>query len=642
MDDYPWERGIDKISDIAKETETQKVVNIRTFIEGNEFLDQPPRTEFVYGEMEEILGYSSDPEKVFSHNRPIKEYIGLFGKGSGKSTMGFLMELYLIYLLLSMKDPLGFFKIPRTDYLSFVNVSVAGKQAKEEYFIRMKNCLQEAPYFKEHYNIYDSKSVVSKAGTESKGNIYMKSDVIDFPKGLKAVSVHSHNESWEGKNILFWVLDEASGFLSASGQYNADKIYNTLTTSVREFPYLGLILSFPRLDEEHDWTFRKLKEAENVEGMEGNQRATWEVKPSIFYCGKRIPFTFTMPDGNVMTVDVPVEYKKQASTDPQNFLSTYMAIPGAGGGTFFEGFNFEIRPEQRLPIFEIDTYIVKKEKKYINKKIIKQNYSIRGEKIVLTLDQSETNCMASIILGHKEKICDESGKIRILIVVDIIILYRPDPEEELVVDNDNYIELILDIIDKVGGVDLVRMDHWNAVNLKQKLEKKNISVSTKGPRKTSYEKTRSVLLYGRMSLPNQVEEIKELSNELKALDKPVGNSKPHVLYGFQDPADCLAQLVEELWDETSLDMSEIPVGNVIVTPMSPGELKMSGEKDRVERMFGLKDKVEQVLQKKYTKAKALDRRMGVGNVVSYGGGSGNKPSSSSSDIRKRLEEIGKG
>lgn len=615
----------------------EETVDIRTFIESDDYLNQPPRTEFVYQELERILGESPNIEKIFSFDRLIKEYVGLWGKGSGKSTTGFLVELYLIYILLSVKSPLGYFQIPDTDYLSFVNVSVAGKQAKEEYFIRMKNCLQHASYFRRYYDIYDSKSIINKAEVEKRGTIDMKSDTIDFPKGLKAVSVHSHNESWEGKNIIFWCMDEASGFVTESGQYNADKIYNTLTTSVREFPYLGLIFSFPRLDKEHDWTYKKYEESKDIEGVEGTQKSTWEVKPQKFYSGKNIPFTFTTSDNEVITVEIPVEYQKQATTDPENFLAKFMAICAAGGGKFFEGMNLQIIPSQRMPIFDLDTFIIKSVdgKKYINKDILKKNYPMKGDKIVLTLDQSSTNCQAVMMLGHKEKILDAEGKVQIFIVVDLIIVYSPDPEKGWIVDHDNFTALAQEIVDKVGGVDLVRMDHWNALNLKQKLEKNNIKVSIRGPQKTSYEKTRSVCLYGRVDFPYQIEEIEKLTNELKALDKPTGNRKPRVLYGLQDLADCFAQLVEELWDETALDVSEIPVGNIIASSLSPDDIVAGKEKDRVDRMFRAQERVDQMLLKRI-KTKITDRKIGVGSAISYGRGGSPR---TSDEVKKRMKEI---
>jgi len=553
---------------------------------------------------------------------------GVLNHNSGKSTLGFYLELYVIYTLLEndrILDPHELFGIPNDDKLSLVNAATTGPQAKEEYFSRMTECLKHSMYFMDNYDVYESNSSQNSL-SQSDGRIDIQTTRIDFPYLLTSYSVNAKNESFEGKNVIFFVMDESSGFISDKGRHNADKIYDTLTTSSREWHYVGLIFSFPRLDSKHDWTYLKLKESEISDSVIGTQKKTWEIKPEKFYSGERFSFTFTTYDEKGQRVEktsmVPVEYKDRFIKYPSDSVARYMAIPSAIAGRFLQGIDFSLAPSNNRPIFEVVTkFHTINNKEYINKEITNKNYTINGSSVVV-IDQAESNCKCVVMIGHRETIFSEEmteGEPRKIICVDGIYLYDTDVEKGLIVDNDNLAMFLDDMVRQLGSVSVVRMDHWNAVRIKQQFEKQFITVSVKGPRKECYDKTKSLILYGDFQLPNQPDMVRELESQLRALNSTTGtNTKPLVIYGYQDIVDCFVQLVDELWVDDMLDQSNLGVGTILSNRMmnlSGPEARQHLEKERIDRMGSFQKTVR---GKNVSGPGVGSKNFAVGSVLNYG------------------------
>src|SRR5690606_30618220 len=98
---------------------------------------------------------------------------------------------------------------------------------------------------------------------------------------LQCHSLHAQNESWEGKSLICWVMDEADAFEDESGNSNADKCYLTLASSAGSrfgSRYLGLIISFRRVaDGFMDRMYaRSIEDGKQIIWDEG---ATWDIRP---------------------------------------------------------------------------------------------------------------------------------------------------------------------------------------------------------------------------------------------------------------------------------------------------------------------------------------------------------------------------
>jgi len=173
---------------------------------------------------------------------------GTLHHNSGKGTCSSLVSLYVVYVLLCMNDCHGYFNVAREDPLSIVNVATSGSQA-QRFFERFVNRLQSNVWFRNFRMIKQGKCI-SEGSKYSMEEIVITGATVEFPQGIQVNSLHSQQEKWEGLTVIMFVADEMSGFVSDKGQYNADAIYRSLRTSTRELPYIGIITSFPRLDEE--------------------------------------------------------------------------------------------------------------------------------------------------------------------------------------------------------------------------------------------------------------------------------------------------------------------------------------------------------------------------------------------------------
>lgn len=161
------------------------------------------------------------------------EVIMQLGKGSGKDFTSTVACAYIVYLLLCLRDPAGYFDKPDGDAIDILNVAVNSEQAKNVFFKGFVNRLEKCAWF------------VGKYETTA--------NAVRFPKNITVHSGHSQRESWEGYNFILVILDEISGFQMESTSGNdqaktAQAIYDMYRASVDSRFSLGkvLLLSFPR------------------------------------------------------------------------------------------------------------------------------------------------------------------------------------------------------------------------------------------------------------------------------------------------------------------------------------------------------------------------------------------------------------
>jgi hypothetical protein len=166
-------------------------------------------------------------------------------------------------LVCCLRDPHEYFKLAYGENIDIVNIASNAKQANDVFFTKLRARLK-APCFNQF------KPRIGKA-------------IITFPDiGLRLHSLHAANESWEGLNLLAWVMDEASAFQTLGGKDNALNCYSTLSTSASsrftEKRYIGIIISFPR-KQVGDFTLQKYEEAASDPTMYADRASTFDVNP---------------------------------------------------------------------------------------------------------------------------------------------------------------------------------------------------------------------------------------------------------------------------------------------------------------------------------------------------------------------------
>lgn len=270
----------------------------------------------------------------------------------------------------------------------------------------------------------------------------------DARPGITLHSLHSRSESWEGKNVLFWVMDEASAFEDRNGKDTAEAVYNTLRSSANSrfgwMRWLGVIISFPR-KQEGDFTLKKYLESTQGGGdnanIYGDRAATWEVHPRW---DPEHPMYQPSSDRWVVIEDlnvrVPLEFKEDFESDGTDALTKYMAQPPLTVGGFFENphtiteaVNRDLTPiiaavgqrEEHLAEGKIRRYVTR-EIEFLPEVIPGVEYYMHGDP-GLTKDSF---CICLCHTEPDEKVVSEKDGKQVIIkktVVDFVLSWDPRP-----------------------------------------------------------------------------------------------------------------------------------------------------------------------------------------------------------------------
>jgi len=152
--------------------------------------------------------------EIFDFEVPIYHTYLLYGfinHNSGKGTVASILYLYALYVLSCMRSPQKYFGTAPSDEFSLVNVATTYDQAKDVVFNRLQNRFKKVKWFRDRFKLVQSGKVV--------GGNPASVDVIELRPGsgeirilrpnIVAKCLHAQSESWEGKNLIFWVMDEA-------------------------------------------------------------------------------------------------------------------------------------------------------------------------------------------------------------------------------------------------------------------------------------------------------------------------------------------------------------------------------------------------------------------------------------------------
>jgi hypothetical protein len=541
----------------------EEPVEFRDFVESPEYLGAKALSKKQYEMLAPIVSFL--PKKILTDDRAVNLLVLLLGKGSGKGYMTIVLEAYVAYLLLCLRDPVGFFNLAGDTFLDMVNVALREKQAELNYFDRFKALIKKSPYFTRNYRIMESGGRrVNRFSTPKRGDIFLGSLVVKFPKRIRAVAVPSKADSFEGGTVIFFVMDEASGFKSEKGLYTADSLFSSLITSTRNLPYIGIVSSFVRLDEAHDFTYKKYVAAINEQSptMVGFKYPPWEVLPELYgepdtdlVINRRTGETIKVPQMFASLVD-------EGKLSLDDFKARYLCVPyGAGGGgeRFVElsVSDWELLITEKSPaVLAFDEVVPAQEDEgsLLRKHIQFMEQPKLNTQYFLSLDASESHADTVLVLGHPERRQEAEG-MGVLLVVDAILVWHPDAEQGITVDLFNVMEVIA-AIHRNYRVQLVRMDHWNAAMMEQGLRHAGVIVRRSPQTLQEYRLMAGYFESLAVELP-RCDEVELLKSQLFLL-KPRGNSKPKPLFGKQDVIDALVGLVGAIHDRLP---NLRPVGN---------------------------------------------------------------------------------
>jgi hypothetical protein len=526
-----------------------------------EFLEKVLNEQLDYPQYLEAKNVLVDGKDVWSWKRDKNLFVWLWGKNSGKGTVAVVLELYAFYSLVNMFSPQKFFGILPNDELAFVNVALSGDQSRVNIFDRIKNRLLRSEYFKQNYTILEAGKKVSSG---SKGTIEISQKTITFKeKNIRIYSEHSEYEHWEGKNVVFFVLDEYSGAKSQVELEWAKNVLNSLVTSNRDLPYIGIVMSYMRLDKEFDATAQLVSRIERgeIEKAYASRRFTWEMRPSK-YQGEF--FVYTDKESG-QSYFVPVILKQQFQIDEDSARRKYLCISGkkAEMEIFF---NY---PERVLDCIDVnrkgaidyqEEFIKVQDRTLFRLKV--NSVKLTPDRFyVIAIDKGEKNSDTALAIGCKERVNINGNFLEKVVILDTLV-WRPLKELNVVVDTDNVNEVLFEILKHLPKSQvLIRIDHWQSSDLVNRCLKQGYRAVQKNASRDGYETLKVLVENMLISFPD-TQITRQGYVQIKYL-KEKASSKPRVSVGKQDIVDVWAEVCEELVNLNTIKMS---LGKVVQRP----------------------------------------------------------------------------
>jgi hypothetical protein len=514
-------------------------VDAKTFVEGEDYLGQPPLSDVQYDiveamsqiyKLEDVVRIMGMEQGTRYYKKYTKnEVILQLGKGSGKDFTSTVACSYIVYKLLCLKDPARYFGKPGGDAIDIINVAINAQQAKNVFFKGFKTKIEKSPWFA--------------------GKFYAKAESIEFDKSITVYSGHSERESHEGLNLILAVLDEISGFATEIGTGNdqgktADNIYKAFRASVdSRFPDLGKValLSFPRfpgdfISQRYDdviaekeivtKTHKFVMNPDLPEDAAGNSlEISWDEDTIVSY---KYPGMFALkrPTWVVNPTRKVDDFKLAFYTDMGDAMQRFACVPTFTSDRFFKQTE-KVRQAMSLrnPIdsfrrFE-ETFVPDPDKIYY---------------VHADLAQKHDKC--AVAISHVEKwvniqVIKDYEQIAPVVVVDAVAWWEPRAEGPV---NLSEVKQWIQNLRRIGfNIGMVSFDRWQSFDIQNELKQVGMRTDTVSVAKKHYEDMAMLIYEDRLVMPA----IDLLFEELSELKIMKGNRVDHPRKLSKDLADAV-------------------------------------------------------------------------------------------------------
>jgi hypothetical protein len=530
-------------------------VDAKTFVEGEDYLGQPPLSDIQYDIVEamsqiyrkedliDLMG--SDKGEKYYKKYTKNEIILQLGKGSGKDFTSTVACSYIVYKLLCLKDPARYFGKPSGDAIDIINVAINAQQAKNVFFKGFKNKIENSPWFA--------------------GKYYSKAESIEFHKSITVYSGHSERESHEGLNLILAVLDEISGFAQEIGTGNdqgktADNIYKAFRASVdSRFPDLGKValLSFPRfpgdfISQRYDAviadkevitkTHKFIMNPDLPEDTEGNSfEISWEEDTILNY---KFPGMFAVkrPTWVVNPTRKVDDFKLAFYTDVGDAMQRFACVPTFSSDAFFKQIE-KVRASMTLrnPLDQHrrfdETFVPDPNKIYY---------------VHADLAQKHDKC--AVAIAHVEKwvniqVVKDYAQVAPVVVVDAVAWWEPKKEGPV---NLSEVKQWIQNLRRIGfNIGMVSFDRWQSFDIQNELKQVGMKTETVSVAKKHYEDMAMLVYEERLAMPA----IDLLFEELTELKIMKNNRVDHPRKSSKDLADAVCGAVFGAISHTPKDLN---------------------------------------------------------------------------------------
>jgi hypothetical protein len=514
-------------------------VDAKTFVEGEDYLGQPPLSDIQYDIVEamsqiykledviEILGHEEGTRYYKKYTK--NEIILQLGKGSGKDFTSTVACAYIVYKLLCLKDPARYFGKPSGDAIDIINVAINAQQAKNVFFKGFKTKIERSPWFAGKYNA--------------------KAESIEFDDSITVYSGHSERESHEGLNLILAVLDEISGFAQEVGTGNeqgktADNIYKAFRASVdSRFPDLGKValLSFPRypgdfISQKYDdviadkevvnYTHKFIMNPDLPEDASGNSlEINWDEDTILSY---KYPGVFALkrPTWIVNPTRQIDDFKLAFYTDLGDAMQRFACVPTYSTDAFFKQIE-KVRSCMTLrnPLDQFRRFdeVFKPDPDKI--------YYVHAD-----LAQKHDKC--AVAIAHVEKwvniqVINNYEQVAPIVVVDAVAWWEPKVEGPV---NLSEVKQWIQNLRRLGfNIGLVSFDRWQSFDIQNELKQVGMRTDTVSVAKKHYEDMAMLVYEERLAMPA----IDLLFEELTELKIMKNNRVDHPRKSSKDLADAV-------------------------------------------------------------------------------------------------------
>lgn len=518
-------------------------VDTKTFVEGEDYLGQPPLSQVQYDiveamsqiyRLEDVIRILGSTEGARYYKKYTKnEVILQLGKGSGKDFVSTVACAYIVYKLLCLKDPARYFGKPSGDAIDIINVAINAQQAKNVFFKGFKSKIERSPWFA--------------------GRFYAKADSIEFDHSITVYSGHSERESHEGLNLILAVLDEISGFANEVGTGNeqgktADNIYKAFRASVdSRFPDLGKValLSFPRfpgdfISQRYDdviadkevivKTHKFVMNPDLPEDAEGNSlEISWEEDTILNY---KFPGMFALkrPTWVVNPTRKVDDFKLAFYTDLGDAMQRFACIPTFSSDVFFKQRD-KVRQSMSLRN-PLDSF-----------RRFEETFTPDPEKIYYVhADLAQRHDKCAVAIAHVDKwvniqVIKDYEQVAPVVVVDAVAWWEPKVEGPV---NLSEVKQWIQNLRRLGfNIGMVSFDRWQSFDIQNELKSVGMRTDTVSVAKKHYEDMAMLIYEERLAMPA----IELLFEELTELKIMKGNRVDHPRKSSKDLADAVCGAV---------------------------------------------------------------------------------------------------
>ena len=534
----------------------QYPVDVATFVTGAEYLHQPPLSEIQYTLVEcmsqiyreeDLRRFMPGTVQAYEHHRKFtkNEVIMQLGKGSGKDHTSTIGVAYLVYKLMCLKDPAGYFGKPPGDAIDIINIAINAQQARNVFFKGFRTKIERSPWFAGKFNT--------------------KVDSIEFDKTITVYSGHSERESHEGLNLICAVLDEISGFALESNTGNemgktAAAIYKAFRGTIdSRFPDVGkcILLSFPRFKgdyiqqryndaiAEKDTIVRShtfvINDELPADDPNNQFEIEWEEDHILHYKFPKI-FALKRPTWEVNPTRHLEDFKMAFYTDPADAMMRFACMPTDVNEDSFFRQHEKIESMMRLrnPVNTNRVFDASFKPDPDVQYFVHADLAQKSDKCAVAIAHVDKWVYSDLVKNYDQFLP--------FVVVDAIAWWEPKREGN--VDLSEVRKWIQNLRNMGFRLGMVTFDRWNSVDIQKALNEVGIKTEVLSVAKKHYEDVAMLIYEERIVTPY----IELLKDELFSLR--VNNTGTKVDHPRKKSKDLADAMVGAVFNAISLTVRE--------------------------------------------------------------------------------------